>query len=533
MNRHQIGLLGGLVLLLALSACEKRDAALKPSETVSEVAQQSALDHAAKHVDPTYVCPMHPQIIRDEQGTCPICGMDLVAVEQQGDAPSGERRLLYYRHPHNPTITSGEPMQDEMGMDYLPVYEDGRGVSVQISPVVRQNMGVRTAKVARDKLWRRIDTVGYVDYDENKLSHLHLRTDGWIETLTVKSEGERVRRGDVLFELYSPTLVNAQEEYLQALAGSSSRLIAASRERLIALGVSEDQIKSLGKTRRAQQMLKIYAPQDGIIASLNVREGMFVKPATEVMMLADLSSVWLLAEVFESQADWVRVGAPADVRLSYLPGREWEGEVEYIYPSLDRKTRTLKVRLRFDNPDEELKPNMFADVTIYGGAKRDTLVIPREALIRTGEQERVILDRGEGGFQPRKVVAGIQVGDWVEIREGLREGDTVVTSGQFLIDSEASLKASILRMSDAASSIAVGTEMVTGTGVLKALLPGEHRVNMYHDPIEAIGWPSMTMDFRIKDGVSLEGLRPEDPVMFQLEKTGDGYVITGIHKHDR
>jgi Cu(I)/Ag(I) efflux system membrane fusion protein len=518
---------------LVLSACDERETAAKPSETVAEVVKQTALEHALKHTDPTYVCPMHPEVVRHEPGNCPICGMDLVAVESQGSAPGGERKPLYYRHPHNPNVIADEPMKDEMGMDYVPVYEDSGGVPVQISPRVRQNMGVRTAEVEKTELRRRINTVGYVDFDETRLSHIHLRTDGWIERLAVKSEGERVSRGDVLFELYSPTLVNAQEEYLQALSGSSRALVAASRERLVALGVSGGQIKTLANTRRVQQMLNIYAPQNGIVASLNVREGMFVKPATEVMMLADLSSVWLLAEVFESQADWVRLGAPAKVRLSYLPGREWAGDVEYIYPSLDRTTRTLKVRLRFDNPEEELKPNMFADVTIQGGAKREVVVIPREALIRTGEEERVILDMGEGSFQPRKVVAGIEVGNWVEIREGLREGDTVVTSGQFLIDSEASLQASVRRMGEPASSVSVRTETVTGTGVLKALLPEEHRVNMHHDPIEAIGWSAMTMDFRIKEGVNLEGLRPEDSVMFQLEQTTNGYVISSIHKHER
>jgi Cu(I)/Ag(I) efflux system membrane fusion protein len=197
----------------------------------------------------------------------------------------------------------------------------------------------------------------------------------------------------------------------------------------------------------------VYASQDGIVSLLKVREGMFVQPAIEVMSLADLSSVWLLAEVFESQADWVKEGQFADVHLSYLPGKVWEGRVEYIYPSLSQKTRTLKVRLRFDNPGEQLKPNMYADVTIYGGAKKDVIVIPREALIRTGNEQRVILSQGKGRYTPRDVIAGIESGDWIEIISGLNVGDTVVTSGQFLIDSEASLKASIARMSDTDSQV--------------------------------------------------------------------------------
>jgi Cu(I)/Ag(I) efflux system membrane fusion protein len=259
---------------------------------------------------------------------------------------------------------------------------------------------VRTAVAERTRLWRGIDTVGYVDYDESRLSHIHLRTEGWIENLAVQSEGERVARGDRLFDLYSPELVNAQEEYLQALKLDNPGLRQASHDRLLALGVSSIHITQLQKTRRALQNIPVYAPQDGVVATLPVREGMFVKPVSRVMSLADLSSVWLLAEVFERQADWVKVGQPADVSLPYLPGSTWEGRVEYIYPALDPKTRTLKVRLRFDNPDEALKPNMYANVKIYGGPKEDTLVIPVEALIRTGREERVVLALGDGVLPP-------------------------------------------------------------------------------------------------------------------------------------
>ncbi|KPK39157.1 MAG: hypothetical protein AMJ69_06435 [Gammaproteobacteria bacterium SG8_47] len=475
---------------------------------------------------------MHPQIIQDNAGTCPICGMDLVELQQDStEVDSGERKVLYYRHPHNPSITADQPMKDEMGMDYVPVYDDGGGAAVKINPAVVHNMGVRTAVAERGRLWRRIDTVGYVGLDENKVSHVHLRTEGWIDKLRVKSEGERVRKGDVLFEVYSRALVTAQEEYLQALAAGGQSLTQASRERLISLGVSDDQIRTLEKTRRVEQLVKVYARQDGIVSTLNVREGMYITPANEVMTLADLSTVWILVEVFERQADWVRVGQVADVRLSYLPGREWEGRVEYVYPSLEPKTRTLRVRLLFDNPNEDLKPNMFADVHIYAGPKDDVVMIPREALIRTENEARVILELGEGRFAPRKVVPGIESGDFVEIIAGLDEGERVVISGQFLIDSEASLKASLLRMRSMTSESAA-VQLINGTGVLKALMPEQGKLNMYHDPIPAIGWPSMTMDFRLADGVSLEGLKPEDKVRFDLRQTEDGYVIQHIERRD-
>lgn len=529
--RRFVMLVGVLTASVVLTACG--DNAPGPSESMEDVKKQTALEHAGKHADPKYICPMHPQIVKDEPGNCPICGMQLVPVEQdKGNDATAEKKILYWVAPMDPNYRRDEPGKSPMGMDLIPVYDDGGGISVKINPVVQQNMGVRTAEVKRNKLWQRIDTVGYVDYDEEMISHIHLRTDGWIERLGVKSEGDRVKKGDILLELYSPTLVNAQEEYLQAMELRSRSLLEASRDRLIALGVSPVHIRQLDKSRKVQQRLKIFAPQDGIVAKLNVREGMFIKPATEVMMLADLSSVWLLAEVFESQADWVRVGAPANVKLSYVPGREWEGKVEYIYPSLDQKTRTLKVRLRFDNVGEELKPNMFADVTIYGGAKKEILVIPRESLIRTGDSTRVILDVGDGRFQPRTVTVGIETGDSVEIRKGLREGERVVVSGQFLIDSEASLKASVMRMSNTASSATETQPGISGKGVIRKLMPEEHKINMFHDPIPAIGWPSMTMDFRFKHGVDVSGLKPEDPVMFDLEKTDDGYVISNIRRHN-
>jgi Cu(I)/Ag(I) efflux system membrane fusion protein len=270
-----------------------------------------------------------------------------------------------------------------------------------------------------------------------------------------------------------------------------------------------------------------------VIGKLNVREGMFVMPQQEIMSLADLSSIWILAEVFESQADWVKQDQYADVKLSYLPGRKWEGKVEYIYPSLNPKTRTLKVRLRFDNPDEALKPNMFADVIIYGGARKNIPIIPREALIRTGKDERVILSMGKGRYQPRNVKAGIESGDWVEIIEGLVEGDTVVTSGQFLIDSEASLKASLARMMDAGdknekSMMKMEMKKIMGKGTLREVLLGENKISMSHDPIPELGWPDMTMYFKVKADVSLEGFKPDQAVEFELEKGDDGYVIKNM-----
>ena len=364
-------------------------------------------------------------------------------------ADDSDREVLYWVAPMDANYRRDKPGKSPMGMELVPVYADagsGDGNSVTIAPEVVQNLGVRTTVAERSRLWRGIDTVGYVDYDESKVSHVHLRTEGWIEDLVVQSEGERVTQGQRLFNLYSPELVNAQEEFVQALKAGNKGLIRASRSRLDALGIPASQIKLLEKNRKPSQTIPVYAPQDGVVSSLSVRDGMYIKPAVRIMSLADLSSVWLLAEVFERQADWVKVGQPAEVSLAFLPGRIWEGKVEYIYPSLDPKTRTLKARLRFANPDEALKPNMYANVKIYGGSGDEVVVIPLAALIRTGREERVIIARGEGRFEPRPVRAGIESGDWVEIIDGVEPGENLVVSGQFLIDSEASLKASMLRM---------------------------------------------------------------------------------------
>ncbi|MCW8955478.1 MAG: efflux RND transporter periplasmic adaptor subunit [Gammaproteobacteria bacterium] len=469
----------------------------------SESVQETALEHAEKH-------------------------LDLVEVKQQ--APK-EKKILYWVAPMDPSYRRDEPGKSPMGMDLVPVYDEGdAGPEVKISPAVINNLGVRTARVERSQLWRRIDTVASVDYDESLLRHIHLRTDGWIEKLNVRSEGERVKKGDRLFNVYSPTLVNAMEEYVQAATARNRRLIKASQDRLLALGISNKQIKQLEATKQVPQTVEIYAQQDGVVASLYVREGMYVMPANEVMRLADLSSVWLLAEVFERQADWVRLGQTAEVTLSYLPGRQWEGKVEYIYPSLDPKTRTLKVRLQFDNPDEELKPNMYGHVSIYGGARKDILVLPREALIRTGLEQRVILALGDGRFIPRKVNAGMESRDWVEIISGVEEGDSVVTSGQFLIDSEASLKASLMRMDESAGTMdkEETTSMPVALAIIKKLMPEQSKINLQHEPIPELGWPAMTMDFELDKAVSLDGLNVGDRIQIKLMKGEDGYVISDI-----
>ncbi len=372
-----------------------------------------------------------------------LCGVTVTFADEKD-----EKKVLYWVAPMDPNFKRDKPGKSPMGMALVPIYEDnGSGGGVSISPNVVQNFGIRVAPVERTRLWRGINTVGYVDYNEAKVSHIHLRTAGWIEHLATHSVGERFKKGDIMLELYSPELVNAQEEYVQALRSGNKQLIKLSARRLSSLGLVDKQIKKLRKTRQVLQTVPVYADQNGVVSKLSVRHGMYVKPSNKVMSLADLSSVWLLVDVFEKQANWVKVGDPAEVRLSYQPGKVWKGKVNYIYPSLDIKTRSLKVRLVFDNRGEMLKPNMFAKVKIFSGAKNNILVIPTEALIRTGVEERVIISKGDGKFEPRTVTSGLESGDYIELLTGVIEGDQVVVSGQFLIDSEASLRGSMSRLS--------------------------------------------------------------------------------------
>ena len=362
---------------------------------------------------------------------------------------SSEREILYWAAPMDPNFRRDEPGKSPMGMDLVPVYADeaaSQPGTISIEPTLVNNLGVRTAAAERGTLARRIDTVGYIGYDEDTLQHVHTRVDGWIEKLAATASGDPIREGQLLFELYSPTLVNAQQEYLAALASSNDGLRSASRDRLLALGVTASGIERLERERKASQRVRVVAETDGVIAHLGVREGMFVTPATEVMSIAQLDRVWVVAEVFERQAAWVAPGQSARVELDFLPGMTLEGEVDYVNPELDPKTRTLKVRLRFDNEGARLLPNMFARVTIDGTPVDNIVHVPREAVVRGGTSNRVVVDRGDGVFESRTVLVGIESGDRVAIRRGLNEGERVVVSAQFMIDSESNIGSALWRL---------------------------------------------------------------------------------------
>ncbi|MDH3274842.1 MAG: efflux RND transporter periplasmic adaptor subunit [Gammaproteobacteria bacterium] len=378
--------------------------------------------------------------------------MDSASDNAGGRTISSEPAVLYWVAPMDPNYRRDEPGKSPMGMDLVPVYADEAGDQtgiIAIDATIVNNLGVRTARAQRGELSHRIETVGYVGYDEDTMQHVHTRVDGWIEKLATKATGDPVQKGQLLFELYSPTLVNAQEEYLAALRSSNKLLLRASRERLAALGIADSEITRLDTERKTRQRVRVYAESDGVITHLGVREGIYVTSATEIMSVAELDKIWVLAEVFERQAAWVKKGQPAMVELDYLPGEMWHGTVDYVYPELDPKTRTLKVRLRFDNEARTLRPNMFARVTIRGESTGEVVHVPREALIRGGSVDRLVVALGEGRFRAQPVDVGIESGDRVEIRRGVSAGDLIVTSGQFLIDSESNIEQALSKMDGA------------------------------------------------------------------------------------
>jgi len=464
-----------------------------------------------------------------------ILGQDLDFRSEAQEKPA-ENEVLYWVAPMDPDYRRDEPGKSPMGMDLVPVYakdaNQGDVEGVRIGPIVEHNLGVRTSKAARRSLWRKIDATGYIGYDESRLSQINVRTEGWVQRLLVEAEGERVKKGQLLFEFYSPQLVNAQKEYIQAKRRNEARLTQAAMDKLLALGMTSADIQRLDASGKVSESVQVLAPQDGVVKRLNVQEGIFIKPATEVLSLADLSSVWLQAGVFESQAEWVSQGQSAEARLNYMPGEAFAGRVDYVYPVLDPVTRTLQVRLRFENPGERMKPNMYARVTIFGKSHPGALSIPREALIRGESFDRVVVSLGDGTYVVREVISGIESGEWVEIKSGIEPGTEVVVSSQFLIDSEASMAGSIQRLD---SSGMMGRETDGGavfvSGIVKAVDTQARRIRVSHGPIEELGWSSMTMEFDVLPGVDLASLNSGQNIHFSMQPSAVGdYVISMIHR---
>ncbi|MBK1726056.1 efflux RND transporter periplasmic adaptor subunit [Halorhodospira neutriphila] len=442
------------------------------------------------------------------------------------------REPLYYRHPHDASITSEEPKKDEMGMDYIPVYpgeaqagKQAPGV-VEIPSGVVQAMSVRTAEVQRGPLQREISTVGHVEADEAGISRIDLRTEGWIEALEVAREGDPVEEGDVLFRYFSPRLLNAQQELLQAVEGGRAGGIPAAERRLRSLGLDEAQIRAIRERGEPFQRLAARAPQDGVVKDLNIREGDRFSPGDHVMAIADLSTVWVMAEVFAHRGAWLEPGLPATVSSRYLPGGPRETTVDYVQPFLQQETRTTRARLALDNADRQLRPGMYTRVDIQAEPTEPLTHVPRDAVIRTGAEARVILALGGGRFRAQQVAVGMAAGDRLAV-DGVRPGAEVVVSGQFLLDSEADVAAELLRLEGA------GPRDITARGVLRAVDPRQGGVTIEHEPIPELGWSEMTMEFDLAEGVEPGDLEPGDAVTFALRPgAGQKARITAIERDE-
>jgi membrane fusion protein, copper/silver efflux system len=404
-----------------------------------------------------YTCGMHPNVIQEGPGTCPICGMDLTPMRKRSTGgskakKSGKRKIKHWRAPMDPNYIRDKPGKSPMGMDLVPVYEDGgdSGSTITVDPVMVQNMGVRVAHVKKGALSRRVRTIGEVVVAEDLVSVVNLKYSGWIERLYVDQTGVKVRRGQALFSVYSPELVSAQEEYLLAVrasAGKDSPLVRSARARLGFWDLGAGTLKRIEQRGKALRTLTITAPRSGYVLHKNVVQGAKVNAGQDLFRIGRLDAIWVHAQVYEFDAPWIRVGQKATMELSFEKGRQYSGKVSYIYPTLNKKTRTLTVRLEFVNPSLQLKPGMFTTVWIETRQRSGVLTIPTEAIIHSGERNIVFTTTEVGKYVPNQVVSGLSGdGHVTEIKRGLKEGEVVVVSGQFLLDSESQLQEALQKL---------------------------------------------------------------------------------------
>ncbi|TYK65706.1 efflux RND transporter periplasmic adaptor subunit [Colwellia echini] len=455
-----------------------------------------------------------------------------------------ENKPLYWVAPMDANYRRDQPGQSPMGMDLIPYYgnqsnggnsqDEGAG-TIKVSPNVINNLGVRTATATYGELNTLIETVGYVTFDEDKLSQVHPRIEGWIEKMHVNAIGDPVKKGQPLYDIYSPELVNAQEELLIALDSDISRLISSAENRLIALQIPQKMIDGIKKNKKAKQSVTFYAPQSGVIDSLTIREGLYVTPATMLLSIVDLSQVWVKAEIFEQDVTRVNMGDNATMQLDFLPAKQWQGKVAHIHPMLNAKTRTGIARLHFDNSKGLLKPNMFANIAIEVNNSEPVLQVPREAVIRTGAQDRVVLALGDGYFKSVAVQIGRSDRHHIEIISGLSEGEKVVSSAQFLLDSESSKSSDFKRM-DAEQNIHTSissndtstnkkASSATVHGTVTSVMPAHRMVTIDREAIEKWNREPATVDFIVSETVDMSLFTVDAYLMFTFEVSDGEFII--------
>lgn len=436
-----------------------------------------------------------------------------------------EQKPLYWVAPMDPNYKRDRPGLSPMGMELVPVYdepasENGLG-EITISPEVVNNLGVRTATIERQVLEHPIRAFGELRYDEERLIHIHPRLSGWIEKLYVKAAGDRIEKNAPLYALYSPELVNAQEELLLAMGRKNTRLVSAAIERLKALQIPSDFIDRLKKTQSIQQTVTFYTPQTGVVDKLNIREGYFVQPGTTMLSIASLSTVWVESDVFANQAPFIEKGMPVTMTIDFIPGERWLGKVDYIYPSINTERRTLRVRSRFTNDKGLLKPGMYAELTLHAALQEPVLAIPRDALIRQEHQTRAVIALEEGRYKSVEVELGKTNGDFFEVKNGLIAGDEVVISAQFLLDSESSKTSDFMRMAPMPKEY----PWAEVNGVINTIDNKSRTMNISRDAIEKWGRGPAIIDFVLSKNINIQNFKVGDSVTFIFEVRGDDFVV--------
>jgi len=461
------------------------------------------------------------------------------------EAKPGERKVLYYRNPMGLPDTSPTPKKDQMGMDYIPVYEgedEGAPGTVKVSADRIQMLGVRTEPVSRRSLARVVRAVGAIEINERGQHTVAPKFEGWIEKLHVNTTGQAVARGQPLAEVYSPELVSAQREYLIAYGATKSlsgagtdaqagvqQLATAALERLRNWDISEQQLTRLREGGEPRRTLTLTAPASGVIIKDPPVAGMRFMPGEALFRIADLSRVWLIADVFEQDLPLVRVGTRGSITVSAYPDKTFPGEVTFIYPTLNTETRTARVRIELANPQGQLKPGMYGTVRIDAGPKREVLAVPDSAVIDSGTKQVVLVALGEGRFEPRDVKLGARGEGFVEVLSGVKDGESVVTRANFLIDSESNLKAALSGFTADKNTSAETGVTASGQGAVVEIDVGGNKMTLDHDPIPSLKWPRMEMEFNVAPGALPKSVKPGDRVKFDMKAGKPGeYVITKI-----
>lgn len=455
-----------------------------------------------------------------------------------GAPADGERKPLYWHDPMVPGPKFDKPGPSPfMDMQLVPVYADAGADqgSVTISPRTTQNLGIRTVEVTTGRMDTGLTTVGAVSIDERTMVTVQSRVSGYIEKLHVRAQYDGVARGQPLAEIYAPEWLAAQEEYL-ALKRSpqtgASDLALAARQRLSLLGIDEAQIKRIEQSRKADARVTLSAPVGGLVWELGARDGMAVSPGVTLFRLVSLDSMWINAEIPETDTALVKPGAPVEARTAAYPEQTFKGKVAVLLPDVNATTRTIKARIVLANPGGRLKPGMYATLN-FASTDKPALMVPSEAVIHTGTRAVAIVAEGKGKFRPVDIETGRDSGGMTEIRKGLTAGQRVVASGQFLIDSEASLKSTLSRLESAEEAPAndpPGGGHV-GNARVNSIDAAAGKLDITHGPIPSLQWPEMTMGFRVEDKTLLQGLKAGDRINFEMrgepDKDGD-YIITRI-----